>query len=91
MIVMLVGQGLTMELEALLEAAAQFTQEILKLSLDALKENHLPHSQFTKVTKQVTDSEAPLQSMIMEEQSETADGTLAQHRNDYCLLSVYSI
>lgn len=58
------------ELEAMLEATTQFTQDILDLALESIKENKLPNiQQYTKVTKQPDADTTPaaIEAQRMEE------------------------
>ncbi|XP_067932929.1 F-box only protein 47-like [Watersipora subatra] len=50
-----IGGGLVSELETLLEAASQFTQDILQLALEALKDNKVPYRQLGKVSSHTFD------------------------------------
>lgn len=57
------------ELEAVIEATSQFTQDILDLALDAIKQNKLPNMQYTKVSKQ-PDSETSLTALAAQRMEE---------------------
>lgn len=54
------------ELDAVLEAMTQFTQDLLNLAIESLKENKLPLQHFTKVTSIEATREHPDASVVEE-------------------------
>ena len=62
------------ELEAVIEATSQFTQDILDLALESIKENKLPNLQYTKVCKQ-PDAESSLAALNAQQMEEWAENT----------------